>query len=125
MRPRSGSGESALRLGNHHHLLPIHPQGASISWNRTVPLFSSASFAPLAKLLFQLVHFQHTTSLTSPAATPLVPDKRLDRFRSARMPQLAQRLCFDLSDALSGYSKALPDLFERVVGLFPDPEAHA
>src|SRR5262245_8851751 len=39
------------------------------------------------------------------------------------MAELAQRLGFDLADALAGYRKACPDLFERMVGALADPEA--
>src|SRR5471032_631529 len=41
------------------------------------------------------------------------------------MPQLAQRLGLDLPDALAGDFEVLADLFQRVVGLLADAEAHA
>src|SRR6266849_3737103 len=41
------------------------------------------------------------------------------------MLQLAQRLRFDLPDALSGHTELLADFFERVVGVHADAEAHA
>src|SRR5215208_919405 len=45
--------------------------------------------------------------------------------RAARVLQLAERLCLDLTDALAGHRELLPDLFERVVGIRADAEAHA
>src|SRR5690606_34947360 len=44
---------------------------------------------------------------------------------AARMPQLAQRLRLDLADALARDVELLADLFERVVGVHVDAEAHA
>src|SRR5580704_4447418 len=41
-----------------------------------------------------------------------------------RMPELAQRLGFDLTDALAGDGEALADLFERVLAAVPNPEPH-
>src|SRR6056297_3996308 len=45
--------------------------------------------------------------------------------RPRRMLQLPQRLRLDLPDPLAGHRKLLADLFESVVGVHPDPEAHA
>ena len=45
--------------------------------------------------------------------------------RPARMLQLPQRLSLDLPDALAGDRELLADLFERVVGVHADAEAHA
>ena len=39
--------------------------------------------------------------------------------------QLAQGLGLDLTDALAGYRELLADLFERMVGVHADAEAHA
>jgi hypothetical protein len=41
------------------------------------------------------------------------------------MRELAQNLGLDLADALAGYRELLTDLFERVVGVHADAEAHA
>ena len=41
------------------------------------------------------------------------------------MLQLAQRLGFDLTNALSGHRELLADFFQRVVGVHADAEAHA
>ncbi len=41
------------------------------------------------------------------------------------MLQLAQRLRLDLADALAGDAELLADLFQRVVGVHADAEAHA
>ena len=41
------------------------------------------------------------------------------------MLQLAQRLRFDLADALSRHRELLADFFQRVVGVHADAEAHA
>src|SRR5947209_1946563 len=40
------------------------------------------------------------------------------------MPELPQRLRFDLADALAGDGEALTDLFERVLAAVADAEAH-
>src|SRR5262249_55470446 len=45
--------------------------------------------------------------------------------RPARMLELAQRLGLDLADALARHRELLPDLFQRVVGVHADAEAHA
>src|SRR5947207_14753465 len=45
--------------------------------------------------------------------------------RPARMLELAQRLGLDLADALAGHRELLADLFQRVVGVHADAEAHA
>src|SRR3569832_2089684 len=42
-----------------------------------------------------------------------------------RVLQLPQRLGLDLTDALAGYAELLADLFEGVVGVHADAEAHA
>src|SRR5215204_179570 len=44
---------------------------------------------------------------------------------SAGVLQLAQRLGLDLADALAGHRELLADLFQRVVGVHADAEAHA
>ena len=41
------------------------------------------------------------------------------------MLQLTQRLRLDLADALARHRELLADLFERVVGVHADAEAHA
>src|SRR5262245_38082439 len=43
---------------------------------------------------------------------------------SARMLELAQRLCLDLADALTGHRKLLADLLQRMVGVHADAETH-
>src|SRR5947207_11338910 len=52
-------------------------------------------------------------------------DERLELLRTARVPQLAQRLGFDLADALAGDLEVLTHFLEGVVALFADAEAHA
>src|SRR5690606_7142064 len=49
----------------------------------------------------------------------------LELFGAARVLQLAQRLRLDPPDAFARDLEVLTDLFERVVALFTDPEAHA
>src|SRR3954470_24726554 len=44
---------------------------------------------------------------------------------SARMLELAQRLGLDLADTLARHRELLADLFQRVVGVHADAEAHA
>jgi hypothetical protein len=41
------------------------------------------------------------------------------------MLQLPQRLRLDLADTLASNRELLPDLFKRMIGVHPDPEAHA
>src|SRR6478609_3162444 len=48
----------------------------------------------------------------------------LESARPAWVPQLPQRLRFDLPDALAGDREALTDFFERVLGALADAEAH-
>src|SRR5665213_3972957 len=45
-------------------------------------------------------------------------------FRARRVPQLAQRLRLDLANALARDVELLADLFQRVVGVHLDAEAH-
>jgi len=45
--------------------------------------------------------------------------------RSARVMQLPQRLGLDLADALARHRELLADLFQRVVRIHADAEAHA
>src|SRR5918999_3588696 len=45
--------------------------------------------------------------------------------RAARVLELAQRLGFDLANALARHRELLADLFQRVVGVHADAEAHA
>src|SRR5438552_11101289 len=58
-------------------------------------------------------------------APTLIIQKAPQLPRPARVFQLAQRLGLDLADALAGYRELLADLFERVVGVHADAEAHA
>src|SRR5271156_1704684 len=52
-------------------------------------------------------------------------DERLQLLRARRMTQLAERLRFDLADALARHFEVLADFLERVVALLADTEAHA
>src|SRR6186997_3345657 len=45
-------------------------------------------------------------------------------FRSTRMTQLAQRLRFDLTNALARHIELLAHFFQRVVGVHVDTEPH-
>src|SRR5580698_7431847 len=51
-------------------------------------------------------------------------EKRPELAAARRMPELAQRLGFNLTDALAGDGKALADLLERVLAAIPDTEPH-
>src|ERR1035438_2364649 len=51
-------------------------------------------------------------------------DEGLQLAAAAGMPQLAQRLGFDLADAVSGDLEALADFFQRVLGAVFQAEAH-
>src|ERR1700691_3268027 len=50
--------------------------------------------------------------------------KRFQLAAAAGMTQLAQRLGFDLADALAGYLEALADFFQRVLGAVFQAETH-
>src|SRR5438045_2994425 len=52
-------------------------------------------------------------------------NERLEPLRARRVAQLAQRLGLDLADALARDLEVLADLFQRVVALLADAEAHA
>src|SRR5690606_14487960 len=60
---------------------------------------------------------------SAPPASAL--HEALELLRAARVTELAERLGFDLADALAGHLEVLADLFERVIALFADAEAHA
>src|SRR5690606_18161715 len=66
-----------------------------------------------------------TTRAPSSAARSVVLDERPQLLAPRRMPQLPQRLRLDLADALARDLEVLTDLFERVVALLADAEAHA
>src|SRR4026208_2099973 len=51
-------------------------------------------------------------------------EERAQLAAARRMPQLAQRLRFDLADALARDREALADLFECVLGAVADAEPH-
>src|SRR5450631_768941 len=55
----------------------------------------------------------------------LALEERAQLLRARRMAQLPQRLRLDLADALARHVELLADLFERVVGVHLDAEAHA
>src|SRR5947199_10662885 len=55
----------------------------------------------------------------------LVIQKTAQLPRPRRMLELAQRLRLDLADALAGHRELLADLFQGVVGVHADAEAHA
>src|SRR6266542_3791240 len=63
-------------------------------------------------------------SLTSGRRRRSRVDERLQLLRAARVAELTQGLGFDLADALAGYFEILPHLFQGVVALFADAEAH-
>src|SRR5580658_1185252 len=57
----------------------------------------------------------------------LVPDsvhKRPQLSRARGMPQFAQRLGFDLSDAFAGNCERLPDFFQSVLAAVFETETH-
>src|SRR5262249_51818513 len=51
-------------------------------------------------------------------------EERAQLARARRMPQLAERLCLDLADALAGDGEALADFLERVLAAVADAEPH-
>src|SRR5690606_36110300 len=52
-------------------------------------------------------------------------DERAQALAAARVAELAERLRLDLTDALARHLEVLTDLFEGVVALLADAEAHA
>ena len=58
------------------------------------------------------------------ASSGLRLDEALQLLRAARVAELAERLRLDLADALAGDLEVLTDLFEGVVALLADAEAH-
>src|SRR6266571_4850643 len=67
----------------------------------------------------------HLTEANSPFRTTSMIEEAPEHPRSARVLQLAQRLGLDLADALSRDRELLADLFQRLIGVHPDAEAHA
>ena len=55
----------------------------------------------------------------------LLVEERPHLPRPRRMLQLAKRLCLNLPDAFAGDAELLADLFQRVIGVHADAEAHA
>src|SRR5439155_20220168 len=55
----------------------------------------------------------------------LIIQKAPQLARPRRVFQFAQRLGLDLADALARHRELLADLFQRVVGVHADAEAHA
>src|SRR5215831_11579841 len=51
-------------------------------------------------------------------------DERAQPLAPRGVPELPQRLGFDLPDALAGHLEVLAHLFQGVVGLLPDAESH-
>src|SRR6056297_2043309 len=62
---------------------------------------------------------------TRPSRKSLQVEEASELLRAGRMAQLAQGLGFYLPDALARDIELLADLFERVVGVHVDAEAHA
>src|SRR5215216_2173885 len=52
-------------------------------------------------------------------------DKAFQFFAAARMTQLAERLRFDLPDALASHFEVLADFFQRMIRALADPKALA
>src|SRR5438128_2216749 len=59
------------------------------------------------------------------SAEVLIIQKAAQLAAAARVLELAQRLGLDLADALARHRELLADLFQRVVGIHADAEAHA
>src|ERR1700689_4859394 len=68
---------------------------------------------------------ERAPSIAAILAERSVLDERLEPLAARRMPQLAQRLRFDLPDPLARHLEVLTDLFERVIRLLADAEPHA
>src|SRR6476646_11582709 len=63
--------------------------------------------------------------INEPGTKRLIVQEASQLPRPARMLELAQRLGLDLADALARHRELLADLFQRVVGVHADSEAHA
>jgi hypothetical protein len=55
----------------------------------------------------------------------LLIEKATHLAATARVLQLAERLCFNLANTFAGHAELLADFFERVVGVHADAKAHA
>src|SRR5215475_4897248 len=77
---------------------------------------------PNGKILRPKVATAIARSLNPPAS---VVQEAPQLARPARMLELAQCLGLDLTDALARHRELLTDLFQRVVGVHADTEAHA
>src|SRR5262245_11469292 len=62
---------------------------------------------------------------TSPAPCRSARVEAAEQLRTSRVTELAERLRFDLSNALAGDGEPPTDLFEGVVGPLADAEPHA
>ena len=60
-----------------------------------------------------------------PCPIPSIIEEAPEHPGPARVLQLPQRLGLDLADALARHRELLTDLFQRVVGVHADAEAHA
>src|SRR5215208_7758012 len=59
------------------------------------------------------------------STTPSVVEEAPELARPARVLEFAKGLGLDLADTLAGHRELLADLFEGVVGVHADAEAHA
>src|SRR5215813_6029966 len=67
----------------------------------------------------------YQTTRRCPATTLSIVEEGSQLARPARVLELAQRLGLYLADAFARHRELLADLFQRVVGIHADAEAHA
>src|SRR5437899_1139567 len=114
----AGPGLRLLALAHDQHFLTVHLDGAPVTrCHLARGLGSGAALTPLLQLLLQVL--EHP----APPAGLLPLHEGFERSGPVRAAQLAERLGFDLPDALARHREALPDLLEGVVGLLADAEA--
>src|SRR6185503_16728587 len=68
----------------------------------------------------RIAHAARVTARPQPKRSALVEAAQMTRTRE--VPELAERLRFDLANALSSHAEPCPDLLERMIGPLADPE---
>ena len=79
----------------------------------------------MRRLVILEVHADHDAVEERDCRHGSVVEERAQFARAARVLELAQRLGLDLANALACHRELLTDLFQRVVGIHADAEAHA
>ena len=90
-----------------------------MSWEMLSPKFHNVSFSRT----IEKVNHASAGKVAAPASS--IVEEAPEYPRPARVLELAQRLGLDLADALARHRELQADLFQRVVGVHADAEAHA